>query len=211
MRKNFALKTLLVIFFLSKNLGFSQQIKIKTENIPIFKLDFVSEHYLNENYEYEQKTYYDSIPKLSTILKIKKRKVLVAFFTDLEDFTGETVLATYYNFANTWQKLHQLNFTGRKIIGDLDFYSNKETGTEYVYYQYFTAGGSAGNADFTFALYNVMENKSYELSYSGSINGKVDYLQIWDGKFNFEKLLDNPEILKILEYKASKSKHIYRP
>ena len=159
----------------------------------------------------ENITYLDSMPSLSYEVKVKNRKMLVAFFTDQDDYFGETVISTYIKFANTWKPVHQLNLETCKIIGGLDFFEDKAKGLEYVYFEYYTAGGTAGNAVFTFALYDALNNKLYELPYNGFANFKVDFDQVRDGEFEFKKLMEYPEILKLLEYKASKSKNIYRP
>lgn len=178
-----------------------------SNEFPKIKLRFESNELNKDNYEYEKIIYLDSTPKMSYEFKLNKRTMLVAFFTE----GRPNVIGLYTNFADTWQPVHQ-KILDYGILGGIEeglkFYNKEDS--NFVYFEAFIPGGSSGNGDYSFALYDIMKNEVYILNYSGYINWDVNYPQIMDGKFEFNNLLDHPEVLRILEIEAAQSKAIKR-
>jgi hypothetical protein len=69
---------------------------------------------------------------------------------------------------------------------------------------------STDKASHTFALFDIINNELYELTYKGQNDYEKDYTRVRNGTFELNNLLEHPEILHVLENQAKESKYIVR-
>jgi hypothetical protein len=176
---------------------------------PNLKLSFESTTWNSEKFKHEKVIYLDSVPKMSYSFEANGREFLVAFFLRERFSSQVNVIATYVNFANTWQRLQQIELEYTNITTGLKFYviDNKR----FIYFESLDQpGGASLFTSYNFHLYDVLENKLYSLVCHGLMGGDSDKIKIENPEFDFEDLLDYPNILAILEKEASNSDRIIR-
>ena len=184
---------------------FSQE-TIPTD-FPKLELTYENEVWNSETYEWENVIFTSASPQMSYEFKYNNRKMLVAFFFGEINGTAN-VIGTYLDFADTWQPVHQNKIEYGQIYKELKFLNTDKT--KYVYFEYRNGGGSADNGSHTFALYDIINNELYELTYSGQNDYEKEYMRVKNGTFDLDNLMEYPEILSVLESQAKDSKYIVR-
>lgn len=134
-------------------------------------------------------------PKLIDSFSINGQNFLVGvFFT--EEMLAEGEIYIYKNINNNWDlKLNQ------KLLGYITFgkISKFESEDNKIYFEYFCAGGNAGNGSRFFNVFDIESNKFYTLEFTW------DDWKYFGAKFENEKTINNIKLLRFLKSKALKS------
>jgi hypothetical protein len=196
---------LLILLFFKINLLFSQEM-ISTE-FPNLELTYENEVRNSETYIWEKVTFTNANPEMSYEFKHHDRTMLVAFFFG-EPNGAANLIVTYLNFADTWQPINQKKFEYGQVYKELKFLNTEKT--KYVHFEYMAGDDSTDKASHTFALFDIINNELYELTYKGQNDYEKDYTRVRNGTFELNNLLEHPEILHVLENQAKESKYIVR-
>ncbi|RED48797.1 tetratricopeptide repeat protein [Seonamhaeicola aphaedonensis] len=98
----------------------------------------------------------------------------------------------------------------KSIVGDISVLYNENS--IYLYFEHFTMGATAGPMAghgflYTFTLFDILENKHYELIYKG--RGDFSDPMVYKGEFIIDHLINHPKILSFLYIKSIHSKNIH--
>ncbi len=153
------------------------------------------------------KELYYKNPEYISIKYIDKKPIIICALLDGSGIYGNSTINVIENFANNWQETKHVTIEYGHDIQNFEWITVQKK--ELLYFDYVVPGGSMGNGEVDFGLYDYTINKYYNLQFSGMFrNGDK---QIDGGFNNIDSLKDVPEILQALEFKASKSDIIYRP
>lgn len=149
------------------------------------------------------KDYYSKEPKYVVVALIGNSPVIVSIS---EVGIGKPRLSVLEKFANVWQESRKI------VIEDYGFIKLDSlelvniNHKEYLYFEFLQPGGSMGDANYYYSLYDYMNNKIFQLRYFGFFKGdKIN------GSFvNLDSLRTVDGIRKFFEQKVLSSSIIYR-
>lgn len=150
---------------------------------------------------------YHKHPRYISVKNLNNKQVIIAVIADESSPLGNSNIYVIERVANNWKEKYNLEIVSGNLIENFEWV--KINDTAHLYFDFIIAGGSMGNADLEFGLYDFSKNKYYHLDYSGM--ARNEYKQV-EGEFtNKDSLRQFPEFLSTLEMKAEKSCKIYKP
>lgn len=148
---------------------------------------------------------YNKNPEYVAVKNINRKTVIFCVFKEDVLMLGYSTINVLENFADVWQETKEVKLEYGNRIENFDWL--KIQNKDFLYFDFNIPGGSMGNGDIVFGLYDYSENKCYKLQFSGMYNGDQIEGEFW----KFDSLKKYPDILYALELKAKSSAKIYRP
>ena len=150
---------------------------------------------------------YQSEPIFCEFYLLDNSEYILGVFIDETSSWGDAKIVNLKKFANNWNEIDNNIVEFGRFAENIEI--TEINSNIYLYLDYYIQGGSSGNANIAFLLYNLKTFETHDLLFSGYLK-KVNNEYRVDG--SFEELNNkkyNNDILAFFEKKAIQNSHIY--